>query len=99
MEVTRERLISDFKVLIDDAEELLRATAGQAGGTIDTVRRRFEQSLEEGKQSLAEAEVLLVNKGREAAKTADVYVRENPWNAVSIAAGVGLVVGLLMRRR
>jgi len=28
-----------------------------------------------------------------------VYVRENPWNAVSIAAGVGLVVGLLMRRR
>ena len=99
MEVTRERLISDFKVLINDAEELLRATAGQAGGTIDTVRRRFEQSLEEGKQSLAEAEVLLVNKGREAAKTADVYVRENPWNAVSIAAGVGLVVGLLMRRR
>ena len=99
MEVTRERLISDFKVLIDDAEELLRATAGQAGGTIDTVRRRFEQSLEEGKQSLAEAEVLLVNKGREAAKTADVYVRENPWNAVSIAAGVGLVLGLLMRRR
>ena len=99
MDVTRERLISDFKVLIDDAEELLRATAGQAGGTIDTVRRRIEQSLEEGKHSLAEAEVLLLNKGREAAKTADVYVRENPWNAVGIAAGIGLVVGLLAGRK
>ena len=99
MEVTRERVISDFKVLINDAEDLLRATAGQAGGTIETVRRRIEQSLEDGKQSLAEAEVLLLNKGKEAAKTADVYVRQNPWNAVSIAAGVGLVVGLLMRRR
>ena len=99
MEATRERLVSDFKVLINDAEELLKVTTGQAGEAIDTVRRRIEQSLEEGKQSLAEAEVILLNKGREAAKTADVYVRENPWNAVSIAAGVGLVVGLLMRRR
>lgn len=99
MDATREKLVSDFKVLISDAEELLRVTAGQAGGTIDSVRRRIEQSLEEGKHSLAEAEVLLVNKGREAAKTTDVYVREHPWNAVSIAAGVGVVVGLLMRRR
>ena len=99
MEARRERLVSDFKVLINDAEELLKVTTGQAGEAIETVRRRIEQSLEEGKQSLAEAEVILLNKGREAAKTADVYVRENPWNAVSIAAGVGLVVGLLMRRR
>ena len=66
MEATRERLVSDFKVLINDAEELLKVTTGQAGEAIDTVRRRIEQSLEEGKQSLAEAEVILLNKGRDA---------------------------------
>ena len=99
MEATREQLHADFKALIDDAEAFLKATAGQAGEAVATARRRIEQRLEEGKRSLAEAEALVIDKGKEAAKTADVYVRENPWNAVGIAAGVGLVVGLLVRRR
>ena len=98
MEATREKLVSDLKVLIGDAEELLKATANQAGEKVATVRQRIEQSLGEGKRSLAEAEDILIDTSKEAAKAADVYVRENPWNAVGIAAGVGLVLGLLIRR-
>ena len=98
MEVTREKLVTDLKVLIGDAEELLKATANQAGEKVATVRQRIEQSLQDGKQSLAEAEDLLLDKGKEAAKAAEAYVRENPWNAVGISAGVGLVLGLLIRR-
>jgi len=98
MEATREKLVSDLKVLIGDAEELLKATANQAGEKVATVRQRIEQSLNEGKRSLAEAEDLLLDKSKEAAKAADAYVRENPWKAVRIAAGVGLVLGLLIRR-
>jgi ElaB/YqjD/DUF883 family membrane-anchored ribosome-binding protein len=52
----------------------------------------------EGKKSLADAEKLLVQKSKEAADIADDYVRENPWSAVGIAMGVGLVLGLLIRR-
>jgi len=99
MEATRDELLSEFKALIGDAEALLKATTDQAGETVTAVRQRIEQRLEEGKKSVAEAEVLLIEKTKEAAKNAEVYVRENPWNAVGIAAGVGLVVGLLMRRR
>jgi len=98
MEATSEKLVSDLKVLIGDAEELLKATANQAGEKVATVRQRIEQSLHEGKRSLAEAEDILVDKSKEAATAADAYVRENPWNAVGIAAGVGLVLGLLIRR-
>lgn len=98
MEATREKLVSDLKVLITDTEELLKATASQAGEKVATVRHRIEQSLEEGKRTLAEAEDILVDKTKEAAKAADIYVRENPWNAVGIAAGIGLVLGLLIRR-
>ena len=98
MEATREKLVSDLKVLIDDAEELLKATANQAGEKVATVRQRIEQSLYEGKRSLAEAEDVLLDTGKEAARAADIYVRENPWNAVGIAAGIGLVLGLLIRR-
>jgi len=99
MEATRDELLSEFKALIGDAEALLKATTDQAGETITAVRQRIEQRLEEGKKSVAEAEVLLLEKTTEAAKSADVYVRENPWNAVGIAAGVGLVVGLLVARK
>ncbi|MBI4489565.1 MAG: DUF883 domain-containing protein [Deltaproteobacteria bacterium] len=97
-EVTREKLISDFKVLANDAEELLKATANQAGERITAARKRIEQSLEEGKKTLSEAENAFVDKTREMAKAADDYVRQNPWNALGIAAGVGLVLGLLLRR-
>src|SRR3990167_4702504 len=98
MEATREKLVSDLKVLVTDAEELLKATANQAGEKIVTARQHIEQSLEEGKKTLAEAEDVLIDKTKEAAKAADIYVRENPWNAVGIAAGIGLVLGLLIRR-
>jgi len=97
-EVTREKLISDFKVLVADAEELLKATANQAGDKVSEARRRIEQNLEEAKKTLSGAEDALLDKTKEVAKAADVYVRQNPWNAVGIAAGVGLVLGLLLRR-
>jgi ElaB/YqjD/DUF883 family membrane-anchored ribosome-binding protein len=97
-EGSREKLVGDLKTLIGDAEELLRASANQAGEKISVARQKIEQSLIEGKKSLADAEKLLVQKGKEAADIADDYVRENPWGAVGIAAAVGLVLGLLMRR-
>jgi ElaB/YqjD/DUF883 family membrane-anchored ribosome-binding protein len=95
---TKGKLISDFKVLLGDAEELLKATASDAGERASRARQRIEQSLKEGKETLADAEDILANKTSEAAKAADDYVRENPWSAVGIAAGIGLVVGLLLRR-
>ena len=97
-EASREKLVNDLKTLIGDTEELLKVTANQAGETFSVARQKIEQSLVEGKKSLGDAEKLLVKKSREAADVADDYVRENPWSAVGIAAGVGLILGLLMRR-
>jgi len=97
-ETSTEKLVSDLKVLVGDAEELLRATANQAGEKVAAARQRIEQSLIEGRKSLADAEKVLVEKTKEAADVADDYVRENPWSAVGIAAGVGFILGLLIRR-
>jgi ElaB/YqjD/DUF883 family membrane-anchored ribosome-binding protein len=97
-EAPRDRLAGDLRTLIADAEELLRASANQAGEKFSAARQKIEQSLVEGKKSLADAEKLLVQKSKEAADIADDYVRENPWSAVGIAMGVGLVLGLLIRR-
>jgi ElaB/YqjD/DUF883 family membrane-anchored ribosome-binding protein len=92
-----ERLANDLKNLVADAEELLKATASQAGDKIGVARHKIEQSLIEGKKALADAEKTIVEKSKEAAEIADDYVRENPWSAIGIAAGIGLVLGLLIR--
>jgi ElaB/YqjD/DUF883 family membrane-anchored ribosome-binding protein len=97
-ETTKDRLVTDLKSLIGDAEELLKATTSQAGEKIAVARQRIEQSLIEGRKALADAEKVVIKKSKECAEIADDYVRENPWSAVGIAAGVGVLLGLLIRR-
>jgi ElaB/YqjD/DUF883 family membrane-anchored ribosome-binding protein len=97
--VTKEQLISDFKIVIADAEALLRATANQGGEAVTNLRAKAEESLAAAKVKLADAQDALIEKGKIAAQATDDYVHEKPWHAVGIAAGVGLVVGLLIGRR
>ena len=97
--VTKEQLISDFKVVIADAEALIRATANQGGEAVVNLRAKAEESLAAAKVKLADAQEALIEKGKIAAKATDDYVHEKPWHAVGIAAGVGLVIGLLIGRR
>ncbi len=97
--VTKEQLISDFKVVIADAEALIKATANQGGEAVVNLRAKAEESLAAAKVKLADAQDALIEKGKIAAQATDDYVHEKPWHAVGIAAGVGLVVGLLIGRR
>ena len=98
-QVTKEKLVADFRVVVADAEELLRATAGQAGEKIADLRAKAQDNLAVARAKLAEYEAALVDKAKEAGRAADDYVHENPWTSVGIAAGVGFLVGLLIGRR
>lgn len=98
-EVSREKLVQDFKLVIADAEELLKATAAQAGEKVAAARERIQDRLHSAKLKLAEAEEALMVKTREAARATDQFVHDKPWYAVGIAAGVGLIIGLLIGRR
>lgn len=98
MEVMKDKLFSDLKALVADAEELVKVTANQASEKVASARQRIEDTLQEGKKTLAEAEDVFFDSTKEAVKTAEHYVRQNPWNAVGIAAGIGLLLGLLIRR-
>ena len=48
---------------------------------------------------LGDAERVLTEKTKQAARVTDDYVRDNPWQAVGIAAMAGLVLGILISRR
>ncbi len=97
-EVSKEKLMQDLRVVVADAEELLRATAGQAGEKVSAVRERIQENLDAAKERLAVAQEHVAEKTRQAAMATDEYVHENPWKAVGIAAGVGLIVGMLISR-
>src|SRR5687767_4478899 len=98
-EVTTDQLLADLKTVMNDAEALLRATSTQTGEKIQEVRARAEESLRQAKQRLSSIEDEALRRAREVADATDEYVRENPWQSVGIAAGVGLLVGLLLARR
>lgn len=98
-EVSKEKLVQDFRLVIADAEELLRATATQAGEKVAAARERIQDRLHTAKIKLAEAEEAVLIRTREAARVTDEFVHDKPWYAVGIAAGVGLIVGMLIGRR
>jgi len=97
-EVSKEKLIQDLRVVVSDAEELLRATASQAGEKMSAARERIQENLAVAKEHLAVAQQRVAEKTRQAARATDDYVHDNPWRAVGIAAGAGLIVGLLISR-
>lgn len=98
-EVLREKLLADLKSVLADTEELVRLTAGEAGGRVNELRGRLEGRLASVRAQLGETELLLRARTREAAQSADEYVREHPWQSVGAAAGISFLLGLLIGRR
>jgi ElaB/YqjD/DUF883 family membrane-anchored ribosome-binding protein len=94
----QDQLIADFKVVIDDAEALLRATAHQGDAKLDEVRARTRESLRKVGERIAQSQATLLANGKKAVAATDVYVHDNPWAALGVAGGVGFLFGLLLRR-
>jgi ElaB/YqjD/DUF883 family membrane-anchored ribosome-binding protein len=90
---------ADMRTLAKDAQALLTAAASLTGVKADELRERgmrmLDAALGKGGQYKDQAMV----KGKELARTTDVYVKDNPWRTVAVAAGVGLLVGVLLGRK
>lgn len=97
--VTADKLMDDLHAVIRDAESLLKATAAETGEKIGEARARAEETVRQAKARLADVEDEALKRARALAAEADEYVRDNPWQVVGIAAGIGLVLGLLIGRR
>jgi ElaB/YqjD/DUF883 family membrane-anchored ribosome-binding protein len=96
---SKDKLMDDFRLVVTDAEELLRATANQAGEGAASARARIQESLQVVKGRMVDTEAAVIERTRQAAKDADQYVHDNPWQAIGISACVGAIVGMLIARR
>jgi ElaB/YqjD/DUF883 family membrane-anchored ribosome-binding protein len=97
-DISKEKLMRDLRLVVEDAEELLKATASQAGEKANAARERIQQTLAAAKARLDAAESEVIEKAKQAAKATDEYVQDNPWKAVGVAACVGVIVGMLIGR-
>ena len=88
MESVSDNLLDDLRAVIAGAEELLRATADQGGAKVEEVRVRTEETLRAARARLEDT-----------GRRLDDQVREHPWTAVGVAAGIGLIVGVLLGRK
>ena len=98
-EAARNKLVADFRAVIGDTEELLRATANQTGERVKEARERVEDRLREAREQLEELQASVTERAKQAAHVTDEYVHDHPWQSVGVAAAVGFLLGLLTCRR
>ncbi|HEY1717880.1 MAG TPA: DUF883 family protein [Verrucomicrobiae bacterium] len=81
--------------LLEDAKELLAATAHVAEEKVVEARKRLGAAIEKGKETWSNVQ----EKAIAGAKATDRVIRDNPYKALGVAFGVGALVGYLLRRR
>ncbi|SFB93074.1 DUF883 family protein [Massilia yuzhufengensis] len=90
---------SDVKSLVRDAQSMLTAAGALTGEKADELRNRGMEMLDRALGRAGRYQGQALEKGKELAHDADVYVKDNPWRTVAVAAGVGVLLGVLLSRK
>ncbi len=97
--LSSERVLEVLKASVDDAEALLKEAATATGDRAVELRERALKSLRATRETLHETQDIVLEQGRRAARAADDYVHDNPWQAVAAAGLAGLLLGLVLSGR
>ena len=93
------RTAGDFRTLITDSEDLLKAAAAVSGEGVTAARTKFEETLRRAKTTLADASQPVLDRTRETAAAADHYVHDHAWAAIGVAIAAGVLIGFLAAKR
>jgi len=99
LQLSKEKLINDLNQGIADSEEMLKLTADEISAGALQLRERVRERMNKAKAELVHLQQVTIEKAKAAGHATDEFVHENPWKSIGIAAGAGLVVGLLISRR
>jgi ElaB/YqjD/DUF883 family membrane-anchored ribosome-binding protein len=96
---TRERLAQSLKHMVDEADHLLAKAERTGSEQFNAAREKFEAQLHHAKDELRRLEISAIDNAKRAARATDHAVHDHPYAAMGLAAGVGLLVGMLISRR
>jgi ElaB/YqjD/DUF883 family membrane-anchored ribosome-binding protein len=98
MSLGKQKIIEDIKVLLNDSEELVRLSASLPAEGVDALRTRLRDHVDAARNALESAQSSAQERYRASLDGTVQYTRDNPWQALGIAAGVGFLVGILVSR-
>ena len=85
--------------LIADVEDLIDRVGDAADPELRRLRSKVAAAVTTAKKSIAEGVGQVQGQANQALEAGDRYVRNQPWEAIGIAAIAGLAVGFLVARR
>jgi ElaB/YqjD/DUF883 family membrane-anchored ribosome-binding protein len=91
--------MGEFRSLLQQGQELLDATTSLSGEALTTVRDRFQFKWEEARTKLQEAQSYAMDRSQHARELTTTYVHDHPWWAISVATGVGVLIGYSLNKR
>ena len=81
--------------LTNDVEDLLGRVASDQSPQVQELRSRVNQTIESAKSAISRADTAALDTLKQVASSADDYVRDNPWIAIGVIAGVAASLGFL----
>jgi ElaB/YqjD/DUF883 family membrane-anchored ribosome-binding protein len=98
LDINKEKIIANFKTIVADTEELLKATTHQAGDKIDRLKFKLIDRVNNVRTSIEKAEDVVIDEAKHAVEVTNEYVHRKPWQLIVAAAGVGAILGFILRR-
>jgi ElaB/YqjD/DUF883 family membrane-anchored ribosome-binding protein len=95
-DVLPSRVSREFKNFVADIEDLIADTTSLTGEDLMRVKEKINARVAAAKISIEEMGGVIVKRARQTAAVTDNYVHEQPWKAVGIGAGVGLLLGFAL---
>lgn len=92
-------LSGEFHNFILDIEDMIKATTSLTGEDLIRAKAALNARVNEAKASVEKMSGEISERARNAAKAADGYVHENPWQVIGVSAALGLVLGYVLSRR
>jgi ElaB/YqjD/DUF883 family membrane-anchored ribosome-binding protein len=91
----------ELREVVASTEALLAALGNEGGEAVEELRGRLKATIADVKRELGSSFMAnareTLSKARDTASSLDEFVRESPWAAVVIGAGIGLLVGRILR--
>jgi len=94
-----EETMAQLNRTVSQAEDLLRALGSESGEAIDAMRARVSTTLRDARSRLSGRATQARTLANNTFSQADSFVRENPWRAVAIGAGIGVLFAMLASSR
>jgi ElaB/YqjD/DUF883 family membrane-anchored ribosome-binding protein len=94
-EQIKDQVFSELQALIEESEKLLKSSASLVGEEGEGLREQAALKLKQALNAVSNVR----ERSKPVVDATEVYIGGHPWQTVAIAAGFGLVVGLLLGRR